>query len=69
VFGMRLTGVSQSNLTNAYTTGEEHVDTDGDPRTVYGFTNALTRYSQRIPYADERISLDRASSKLMAVAA
>lgn len=69
VFGMRLSGVSQSNLTNAYTVGTEHVDTDGDPRTVYGFTNALTRYSQRIPYADERVSLDRASAKLMALAA
>jgi hypothetical protein len=66
IFGMRL--VSKSAATESYEIGTEHAETDGDPKTVYGFVNALTRYSQRTAYADERITIDRAAAKVMQIA-
>lgn len=40
-------------------------DQDGDPRSVWGIVQGLTRYSQTIPYADERTTIDRAAGKLV----
>lgn len=39
---------------------------DGDPRTAWGFAQGMTRYSQSIPFADERTEIDRAAGKLLA---
>lgn len=43
-------------------------DQDGDPFTVWGFANGMTRLSQQTPYADERAFLDRAASQVLALA-
>jgi hypothetical protein len=67
VFGLRL--LSKSTATEAYDSGVQYADVDGDPKTAYGYANALTRYSQRTPYADERTAIDRAASKVLALAA
>lgn len=40
---------------------------DGDPNTVWGLAQGLTRHSQTIPYADERQQVDRAAGKLLEV--
>jgi hypothetical protein len=44
------------------------VDVDGSPDTAWGFAQALTRYSQTIPYTDKRTELDRAAGKVLALA-
>ena len=44
------------------------VDEDGSPDSAWGFTQALTRYSQTIPYADMRNELDRAGAKVLSLA-
>lgn len=44
------------------------VDVDGSPDTAWGFAQALTRYSQTVPYADKRTELDRAAGKVLALA-
>lgn len=44
------------------------VDVDGSPDTAWGFAQALTRYSQTVPYADRRTELDRAAGKVLALA-
>lgn len=41
---------------------------DGEPDTAWGFAQALTRYSQRLPYADKRTDLDRAAGRVLALA-
>jgi hypothetical protein len=38
---------------------------DGSPRTVWGVVQGLTRYSQTVPYADERTAIDVAAGKLI----
>ena len=40
---------------------------DGDPRTVWGMAQGMTRFSQSIPFADERTEIDRAAGKLLAL--
>lgn len=44
------------------------VDQDGSPDSAWGFTQALTRFSQTIPYADMRNELDRAGAKVLSLA-
>lgn len=38
---------------------------DGDPRTVWGFAQGMTRHSQTLPFADERTAIDKAAGKLL----
>lgn len=40
---------------------------DGDPRTVWGFAQGMTRYSQAQSYADTRTDLDRAAGRLLSM--
>jgi hypothetical protein len=40
-------------------------DVDGDSRSVWGFVQGVTRYSQTIPYGDDRTALDVAAGKLL----
>jgi len=44
------------------------VDEDGPVDTVWGYTQALTRYSQTLPWMDRRTDLDRAAGKVLALA-
>lgn len=44
------------------------VDEDGSPDTAWGYTQALTRYSQTLPWMDRRTDLDRAAGRVLALA-
>lgn len=44
------------------------VDEDGPVDTAWGYTQALTRYSQTLPWMDRRTDLDRAAGKVLALA-
>ncbi len=61
LFGKRL-GLTRKALDAGYDAVQP---VDGDPRTVWGMLQGLTRYSQTIPYADERSTIDRSAGKLM----
>jgi len=65
LFGKRSLGLTRKALTASY--DAVIPDQDGDPRTVWGIAQGITRYSQTVPYADERTSLDRAAGKLLAM--
>lgn len=64
LFGIRSLGLSRKALSASYDAVVP--DEDGDPKTVWGIANGVTRYSQETPYADERVALDRAAGKLLA---
>ena len=38
---------------------------EGNPRSVWGYVQGLTRLSQRTPWQDGRFALDRAASRLL----
>jgi hypothetical protein len=66
LFGKR-TGLTRKALDAGYDATQP--DQDGDPRTVWGIVQGLTRYSQTVPYADERVTIDRAAGKIIDMAA
>lgn len=67
LFGLRL-AASQSDIRAAVDSAFNYQDIDGDPLTVYGVVNGLTRVSQNTPYADSRVALDRAAGRVMEIA-
>jgi hypothetical protein len=62
LFGRRL-GLTRKAIDAGYDAVQP--DLDGDPRTVWGIVQGLTRYSQTVPYADERTTIDRAAGKII----
>jgi hypothetical protein len=65
LFSQKKLDVSRKVLEGAY--AAVRPDQDGDPNTVWGFVQGLTRYSQTTPYADQRNKLDRAAGKIMEI--
>jgi hypothetical protein len=66
LFGKRQIGLSRKVLESAY--NAVIPEQDGDPRTVWGMVQGLTRHSQTVPYADQRQQMDRASARIMKIA-
>lgn len=66
LFGKRSIGLSRKTIEAAYNAclPEE----DGDPLTVWGWVQGATRHSQTVLYQDDRLKLDRAASKVLAMA-
>lgn len=65
LFGIRSLGLSRKALAASYEAvvpGE-----DGDPKTVWGMVQGITRESQNQAYADDRVAMDRAAGKLLQV--
>jgi hypothetical protein len=62
LFGKR-TGVSRKMLEASYDTVVP--EQDGDPNTVWGMVQGMTRYSQTIPYADQRTKIDKAAGDML----
>lgn len=52
--------LTQKIIRAAIVNAEQHVTDDGDPYTLLGITNALTRYSQTLPNTDARFNVDQA---------
>lgn len=65
LFGKRSLGLSQKALASSYdaVVPEE----DGDPRSVWGFAQGVTRASQDTQYADARQDMDRAAGRLLSL--
>ena len=67
VFAMNIPNLSQKVIEAGYTRAVEGADKYGDPRMVWGVVNGLTEVARDLPYADERVALDRAAGKVMEV--
>ena len=65
LFGLRLLGLSQKVLEESFDSVNR--EQDGDPRSVWGFAQGITRYSQTLCHADKRTALDKAAGKLLEV--
>lgn len=70
LFGLsrKLGGISKKALEAGYDIAETHAETDGDPKTYWGMAQGLTRYSQTIPFADQRTDIDTAAGRLINLA-
>ena len=65
IFSKRI--LSRKKAEEAYNEAEKHPE-DGSPRSVWGFSQGITRISQQSPYADERTRLDRSARKVLQIA-
>jgi hypothetical protein len=66
LFGKRSIGLTRKTLEAAY---EAVVpEQDGDPNTVWGMMQGLTRHSQTILHADKRQDVDKAGARIMRIA-
>lgn len=63
LFGKRSFGLSRKTLDASYEAVQP--DEDGDPRSVWGFVQGVTRHSQETNFADERMKMDRAAGKIL----
>jgi len=66
LFGVRTLRLSRKVLTASYDAVVP--DEDGDPRSVWGMAQGITRHSQTLPYTEERHELDRAAGRLLEAA-
>jgi hypothetical protein len=66
LFGKRSLALSRKTLEAGYNAVVP--EEDGDPLTVWGFVQGVTRYSQTTPYGDERTKIDRAAGKILEMA-
>ena len=55
--------LSSKSASQAYDLAEQH---EGNPRSIWGFVQGLTRLSQQTPWQDGRFALDRAAGGLLA---
>lgn len=65
LFGMRSLRLGRKALEASY--DAVNVAQDGDPRTVWGIVQGMTRHSQTLPYADARTNLDRAAGRVLEI--
>lgn len=66
LFGIKGLGITRKQIDASYEA--VNTDQDGDPRTVWGFAQGVTRYSQTLPHADKRNDIDRAAGKILKIA-
>jgi hypothetical protein len=63
LFGQRSLNLSRKTIEAGFDAVKP--EEDGDPKTVWGMAQGLTRFSQSIPYADQRTEIDKAAGKLI----
>lgn len=63
LFGKRALALSRKTLEAGYDAVVPAQD--GDPKTVWGIVQGLTRHSQTLPYADARTQVDKAAGRIM----
>ncbi len=63
LFGIRALNIPRKTLGLGF--DAVNAAQDGDPRSVWGMVQGLTRHSQTIPFADERTKLDRAAGRIL----
>lgn len=68
LFGMRSLGLTRKVLNQAYELAESHEDWYGNPRTVWGIGNGISEVATSIPYADERVRVERAAGRVFEMA-
>lgn len=62
VFGLKVPGLTRTAIAAGFDAVREE---DGDPCSAWGLVQGITRYSQTIPYADDRTVIDIAAGKLL----
>lgn len=65
IFGKKIPALTQKLLADGQQKATEHADWYGDPNTVWGMVNGITEVARDFAYADRRVEVERAASKLL----
>jgi hypothetical protein len=68
VFSLRVPQLSRKRIGDAYALAEQREDWYGSPRSAWGLAGGITEFARDLPFADERVALDRAAGKVMQLA-
>lgn len=68
VFGLRINGLSRRTIEQSYDLAVQREDWYGSPHSVWGLTGGMTEVARDLPNATDRVALERAASKVMALA-
>jgi len=60
--------ISRDALQKSFLLASENAATDGDPRSFWGLAQGVTRYSQTLAFADQRVQVDAAAAKVIDLA-
>jgi hypothetical protein len=60
--------VSRGTLEASQAVAEQHSETDGDPRSFWGMAQGMTRHSQTLKFADDKVAVDRAAADVIDMA-
>lgn len=66
VFGLK-TGLTRKMIGEGYDRAVVHEDWYGNPRSAWGLVGGITEIAREIPYADERVEVERASGKVLEI--
>jgi hypothetical protein len=64
LFGSKALGLSRNLIESAYSVAEANTDAYGDSNSAWAIGNGLTEVSQKQPYAEARVRVDRAAGKV-----
>jgi len=67
VFGLRIPALTRGRIDEAYQIAEQAPEA-GNPSSAWGLAQGLTRLSQKLPYADERVAVDRGAGEVLELA-
>lgn len=67
IFGQKKL-LAKNEVSDAYELANQYADIDGSPRSIWGFSQGVTRLSQATPFADKRNKLDRAAGQILDLA-
>jgi hypothetical protein len=68
LFALRIPELTKTRAAEAYALAEQRVDWYGSPRSAWGISGAITEIARDCPFGDERVGLDRAAGKVLALA-
>jgi len=68
VMGLRIAGLSKKLVTAGYELAQKREDWYGAPNSMWGLAGGLTEIARDLPNADERITLETTTGKLMEIA-
>lgn len=68
LFGLRLPVLGKGRIREAIALAEQRETWYGNPRTVWALAGAVTEIARDLPCADDRVALDAAGAKIMALA-
>lgn len=68
IFGIKNLAIGKKTIANALDLAERREDWYGNPLSAWGVGGALTEIARDLPNADERVALERASTKVMDLA-